>query len=268
MIDDDVALFGGDPNKACRAYSDPLFLTDYFMEAGHTAAVHNGTVTFVRRHGQVYACTCRHVMDAVHQSGVVTGSHPTAALMYGRVRQNLSFWTVEGLRLGSRSPEGVGSDYQADVAIVWLGHTWDLLIKHKPKVAIDLDKWEPPPWNEVHMCCAAGYQDEHKSSDGRTVSSPMPLFHVKLASEITSGTREFTLNSTLAAPHGSYLSGMSGGPILAAWRDRFTPIGLIFEGEPSSAASSSLWAGPNDVLIRGLLLTPERFDTWLSALPH
>ncbi len=41
MIDDDVALFGGDPNKACRAYSDPLFLTDYFMEAGYTAAVHN-----------------------------------------------------------------------------------------------------------------------------------------------------------------------------------------------------------------------------------
>jgi len=255
-------------NKACRAYSDPLFLSDYFMGAGHSAAIHNGTVTFVQRHGQVYACTCRHVMDAVHQPGVVEGRRPTATLMYGQTRQNLAFWTAEGLRLAPRSPEDRGANHHADVAIVALSHTWDLLVRHKPKVAIDLDKWEPPPWEEVKFCCAAGYPDEHKWDDGNTtVSSPMPLVVAELTSALSNGSREFTLNSTFDKPHGWYLSGMSGGPILATWRDRFTPIGLIFEGEPSSASSSSAWADPSSVLIRGLLLTPERFDAWLETLP-
>ena len=265
MIDDDLKLFSSDPNKACRAYSDPLFLQDHFLFDGHHDKTPNATATFVRYRGRVYACTCRHVSEALTEPGLVKGDHPTAALMFGKAVLNLSMFTAEGLRSVLRSPTG-DIEHHTDVAIAGLGHTWDLLCERKPKVAIDLDQWEPPPWGEVQFCHAAGYADEHKSMQDDNVTAPMPLVTAEVTSKLSDDCREFTLSSSLTEPHGMYFSGLSGGPVLAAWGDRFTPIGLVFEGYPSKPGVASFWAGPNDILIRGVILTPTRFAAWLTNM--
>ena len=228
MIDDDTKLFGGDPHKACRAYSDPLFLQDHFLSTGHNENTHNGTATFVAYQGQVYACTCRHVADAAQDPAVNVSPHPTAALVFNRSILNLSFWTAEGLRPALRPVLHNHGQHQLDVAIAALGHTWEFLQKYKQKVAINLDEWEPPPWDKVKLCLAAGYPDEHKSADGSILSSPMALVSAEVASNLSSDSTEFTLYSSLEEPHGYLFSGISGGPILAAWGERFSPNRLGF----------------------------------------
>ena len=265
MLDDDVALFGRDPSKACRAYSDPLFLSDAFLTAGHNAAIPNGTTTFVRRRGQVYVCTCGHVAEILNEPGEAVGPNPVAMLQYGPAFQKLAFWSAEGLQSVLWSPDGKMTGHHADVALANLGHTWQHLARYKQKVAIDLDTWEPPPWDRVRMCCAAGYPESMKSDDGKLVNFPMPLVYAELQTLVTSSSREFTLHSKFDEPQNLFMSGMSGGPVLATWDDRFTPVGLVVEGEPSRPGAPTAWTEPNEIMIRAVMLTPEIFDGWLAS---
>lgn len=264
-MDDDIELFGSDAHRACRAYSDPIFLQDYLLSHGHTEETTNATATFVRFRGRVYACTCRHVRDAIGDPAVVQGAHPGAALMAGRIVFNLSFHSAEGLTTSLRAP-GEGG-HQADVCVAPLPeHNWLYLVEKKGKAAIDLDRWEAPPWDRVGDCFAAGYPTHHKAADGEFVSITMLGLGAAIASKLSPECREFTLSSALDAPHGYFFSGCSGGPILALWDGRFRPVGLITEGAPSAPDKPSAWAGPNDIFVRGLLLTPERFAEWLERL--
>ena len=201
----------------------------------------------------------------MYQYTAVEDIRPTAALTWGRVRQQLSFSVVDRPRLSLGLPKGGVPDQHADVAIASLGRVWELLLEHKPKVAVDLDRWVPPPLDEVTTFYASGYPVDLRFEDAATAALPV-LLNVELASTINSDTREFALLGSLAEPHGYCLGGIAGGPIIAAWRDRFTPIGLTFKVEPSSDDGPASWAGPKDILIRGLLLTPDRFDAWLQRL--
>ena len=189
------------------------------------------------------------------------------ALMVGRVVINLSFFTADGLRSALRGPT-VDDGYEIDVCICEIDSHWELLQAHKDKEAIDLDEWTEPPWQETRMCAAVGYADEHKTTQGGQVATPMPVVIAELQSKLSAEAREFTLSSTLDEPHGMHFSGMSGGPIIGLWGEAdYKPIGLIFEGYPSSGdAPASELVGPNDILVRGLLLTPERFNSWLLAI--
>src|SRR4051794_39038587 len=116
-MDDDIRLFGGDAGKACRAYSDPLFLQDFFLSEGHTEQTSNATATFVRFRGRTYACTCRHVRAALSDSSVVKGAHPSAALMAGKIVLNLSFHTSDSLITTLRAPVEGLDQHQVDVCI-------------------------------------------------------------------------------------------------------------------------------------------------------
>jgi len=257
-------------SRQCRSYTDPLFLQDHFLGSGHDDGTHNGTATFIKFGGHHYVCTCQHVAESLSDDTIVGPEtrHPTAALMVGKSVINLSFFTEEGIQPALRAPSDE-EEYKTDVCIAGIDSHWEFLQTHKDKEAIDLDSWIEPPWHEIRMCAAAGYADEHKTALDDQVSTPMPLVTAELQSELSADTREFTLRSSLEQPHGMYFSGMSGGPIIGVWGDRdYTMIGLIFEGFPSSrTAPPSMFAGPCDLFVRGLLLTPERFGGWLRAMP-
>lgn len=67
-----------------RRNSDPVWLQDYFVHTGHGANTRSGTVTFVKRKGIPYACTCRHIMESIKDSKVVPNAKfPTLALAVG-----------------------------------------------------------------------------------------------------------------------------------------------------------------------------------------
>jgi len=269
VIDAESEAFTARLSQTCRKYSDPLFLQDYFLASGHGHKTHNGTATFVKYEGKHYLCTCEHVATAIGDQSIVGSNtlHPTASLMIGKLVVNLSSFTTEGLQSSFDAP-AARDGYKFDVCIALIESHWDYIRTHKEKEAIDLDSWSEPPWSEVELCAAAGYADEHKTTQDDKVTVPMPVVTAELQSKIQPDTREFTLSSSLSEPHGMYFSGMSGGPILALWgNDNLAPIGLIFEGYPSNRATpTSNLAGPNDILIRGLLLTPTTFSHWLQQI--
>lgn len=257
-----------DMNTFCRACSDPLFINDYFLKDGHSEKTPNATATFIKYDGRYYACTCRHVLEEVdRRKSEPDGNQITLSLRTDKAVINLSFFLVDGLQSAFSTPEGELANEKIDIGLTDISSLWSVLEKHKNKVAIDLDRWEEAPWDKISMCAAAGYATEHKELSGDYVRTPMPLAIAELRSTIKADTRQFTLSSTLAEPHGIYFSGTSGGPILGCWDEAFTPVGLIFEGYPSSRKQEKQelsFLGLNDIFIRGLLLTPDRFAEWLD----
>ena len=246
----------------CRACSDPVFISDYFLKDGHSEKTSNATVTFVKCEGRHYACTCEHVATADE----LKIDRRTLGLRAGRVIINLSWFHANGLQTAFRNPPGIIEGDKVDVAIADISSSWAILEEQKNKVAVDLDRWREPPWESIEYCAAAGYPNHHKEREGEMVASLMPVATAALGAPLSRDARQFTLTSALEEPHGIYFSGMSGGPIVGCLEKGPVPIGLIFEGMPSSPdAPASIYAGPNDIFIRGLLLRPQIFGAWLAT---
>lgn len=257
-MSDNLSTLARSADEICRAASDPLFIQDYFLRTGHTAKQTNGTVTFLKYKNAIFACTCRHVFEEVKDNLVL-------AVMVERMVLNFA----------SIGPVGVVSSFRsvqstiADIAVSPVPQgMWQFLVTKKAKRAIDLDAFASVPWNLIKVCHAAGYPTEHKEDAGGIVRSPMPRVMAELQSTISDGMKEFTLHSRLDQPHGMFFSGISGGPIVGETTQRdLVPVGIVFEGAPSSKKrEQSIFAGPNDLMIRGYVLTPEIFEHWLHHL--
>lgn len=61
--------YASEINSAGRAWSDPLWLQDYFVRNGHSEKTTNATATFIKYSGQHYVFTCRHVTETVKAEG-------------------------------------------------------------------------------------------------------------------------------------------------------------------------------------------------------
>jgi hypothetical protein len=161
--------------------------------------------------------------------------------------------------------------------------TWNVLATQKSKSAIDLENWRQPDWSKVRFGLANGYPDEHKqhrsSNSVDQVANQLITVVAELASTHQSGQRTITLNSVLDKPHSWYFSGLSGGPLYVAEGrkereaedDELFPVGIVFEGYPSSGRpergrardASAAFLNEKDLFIRALALTPVIFDEWI-----
>jgi hypothetical protein len=275
-----------EPESLPRRHTDPAWLQDHFLGTGHDETARSATFTFIRRRGRHYAVTCRHIMEAVADPKMVPAAkNPTLALHVDRAVLNLSCFTAKGLALAVHAPRAETKHEEVDVAIAPLtGGYWDLLTKHKDKVPIDLDAWREPDWSSVKYCLAVGYPDERKKNvaadDGQKVANQLTTAVAEVSSRLGRFERLIALSSTLEKPHGFYFSGMSGGPVYAVEGheqrkvedDELFPIGIIFEGFPSSGRAdtqggkdpASAFLTDRDLFFRALTLTPEFFDEWLQ----
>lgn len=270
-----------------RRNTDPAWLQDRFLATGHDEATSSATFTFVKRKGKIYAVTCGHVLEALGNSQIVQGApHPTLALIVDRAILNLSTFNATGQLVNSfMKPESAANEPDIDIAIAHLSDgDWSLLSKRKNKQAIDLDAWREPKWASVKYCIAAGYPNEHKTmvvaDGGEKVVNQLHCVVAEVGSSLGRARSLIALSSALGETHQYYFSGMSGGPIYAiegpdklqAEDDDLLPIGIIFEGYPSSkrtpdrngVADDPSYLTNRDLFFRGLTLTPEIFDDWLN----
>ncbi len=268
-----------------RRNSDPIWLQDYFLHTGHDADTRSGTATFVKRKGIHYVCTCRHIMESIKDPKMVPNAKfPTLALAIDRAFINIARMTANGPDLVMRAPGPDTRHADTDIAIAPLaGGTWHLLATRKNKSAIDLDCWREPDWSKVRFGLANGYPDEHKKNISANsidqVANQLITVVAEVASPLSSIQRTITLNSALDNPHSWYFSGLSGGPLYfvegleerQAEDDELFPVGIVFEGYPSSGRTEAIetrdagaaFLTERDLFIRALALAPSIFDEWV-----
>lgn len=274
-----------------KRHCAPLFSSAIFAHTGHNAQTVNATVTFVRHCKRYYAVTCHHVLSAfLSQSNrekvayfPSIHSGPTVLQLHGQSPAGVHAWHFQSCR--EFLPRAHFGDEEAtealarrngprpDVAIADITRSWPVLSSQRNALAIDLDTWSVPDWSDVQdVWMAFGFPDEHKSLNGNLVAAPMTRISAKLESALPSDDKaSFILCSTLDAPHGYGFSGVSGGPIVVAHRkeDRYAFVGITYEGAPSTAKPPEkedlqAFTQPEDIVIYGNHLTPERFRGWLE----
>ena len=230
--------------------------------------------------------TCRHILDSVANLGNTSEArHPTIALQIDKIVLNLSYFDRKGIKLGVQAPEPEMRSPEVDIVLGCIdGSYWHLLSDKKNKVAIDLDSWREPNWNDVTYCRAVGYQNEDKKiipSDGASmVAAPLLNVVAELSSIVRSDTTVFSMSSKLSCSHNYSFSGMSGGAVYAiegsekreVQDEKLFPVGIVSEGFPSTKQAidrnneeaTSAFLTQRDILIRVITLTPDIFDVWLE----
>jgi hypothetical protein len=241
--------------KIARACCDPLWIQHRVLATGHDETIDNGTASFIKFGGGHYVCTCAHVIEAAENADFVP------ALMLDNNILNLA---SPHHRHNFRFPDRK----ELDIAIAPLTpFHWGLLESNKCKSAIDLDSWEEPDWPKDGYFAAAGYFNEHKYKLQDKLATPMGFIWAELASDIGPQFPRFVLQSRMDVPHGYFFSGMSGGPIfLPVEEDKMLPVGIIFQGGPSSGRVENPHSliTSQDIFVRGYTLTPQTFSRWLS----
>ncbi|HEX7851001.1 MAG TPA: hypothetical protein VF485_14825 [Sphingomonas sp.] len=230
---------------------------------GHKASSPSATATFVRFENRIFVVTCLHVKQIAFK-----GRGSTARLHAGRAVIELAHWTTKGVRVPSL--RDVDRDTAIDVSLCELPvYLLELLSRDKVKRPIDLDNFTAPDWPIIRYCLAAGFPDRAKSEDGAILTSPMVEAVAELASKVDSASTSFVLQSKLKTAPKWTFSGMSGGPIFALGANTPQPVGIIFEGYPSGEEAnrpSDAFLCERDILIRGQMLTPDIFRSWLHAV--
>jgi len=163
-----------------------------------------------------------------------------------------------------------GSDDLIDVGISPIDHAWDFLVERKGKRAVDLDTVLELRWTEITNAKACGWLDNYKEQTPDSVVTKGVEVIAEMASSISPDRPQFTLHSQTAEANHPSLSGISGGVVLALQDNVEVPFGIVFEGFPGNpvdeANSHDAYLKPGDLMVRGHVLTPTVFETWLRNL--
>jgi hypothetical protein len=256
-----------DVDKNAARHSDPLYLSEPFLQGGHTSEKANGTVTYVKYKGQLFCVTCAHIYDQQF-----VGNHVKWLTVHGRQRYIYQF--------GTYLPEGYKSHFISlrvressapDIAIARVGEPFPQIhMEPRGKEPIDLDSWNEPNWSDLKVPVAFGYPTEHKTEADAFVQAPFVGVAAELTRPISTNDETFLMASTLETANDYYFSGMSGGAVYAVSDSEspLTAIGIVFEGTPGSAAEwaardSQSFLTRSDIQIRAYLMTPRNFESWL-----
>lgn len=256
-------------SKNLAANCEPLYLSKHFMLDGHSAEKANGTITYIKYKNMLYGVTCAHVY--FHQK---------------LGREDEKILTVFGERLcyqfGTHLECGYVSHFKSlrkthndtskpDIAIIRLDSSYKTIhLDRKEKKPIDLDNWTEPEWKGIHMAMACGFPTEHKINDGQYVSAKFVQATIETTSPFSPEKESFLLHSTLDEENSIFFRGMSGGAIyyVNEKNNETTLIGILFEGFPSRSDEwkdrpEESFLTKNDIQIRGYILTPTIFASWL-----
>ncbi|MDH6152665.1 MULTISPECIES: hypothetical protein [Paraburkholderia] len=261
--------------KRARSNTDPLYILDsaFTFFGGHNETSPNETATFVKRNGNIYVVTAAHVVEDGIEQARQSLPDPIPTLIsekfmpMGEVDPGNDARIRSAFRRPRPSwPDRVGPD----IAIAPMRERyWDHLQQTKEKHPIDLDAIREPRWDEIALCLAAGYPNEHKTLIGDKVAVPMleVYAHYQQNGAVHPGT--LTLHSQLEEEHGFFFSGLSGGPVYAQdSAGDVLAVGIVFEGSPGSKEAwdgrdSQSYITGKDIVVKALILTPSVFDAWL-----
>jgi hypothetical protein len=184
---------------------------------------------------------------------------------------NLSWIGTDGLHDVISIVEPGEGQHHLDLAIADISEHWDRLVDEWGNRAIEMDpeNWREPRWARAKLLPAAGWPEMGKRNvtvDGiERVRGKMTLIIADVSGGISRHDNIVLMKSRLNEPHGWFFSGVSGGPIYVVQDDLIIPAGLLYGGWPQTKDDRHNELTLNDLVIRGVTLTPTNFERWLSA---
>jgi hypothetical protein len=251
----------------------PLYIKDAYLFDGFDASTKNATATFIEFSGRHFACTCRHVVEIVNERREnETSPFPTLSLGLKRGFIDLSWYSVDGLRDAMTIVPGGPNEEHLDLAIADISGHWQRYSAEwgSQAIKIDEDTWREPRWAKAEFLTAAGWPEVGKRNVNvnglEIVRGSMTLVIAEVSpAGLSKGDEILLMESKLKQPHGWFFSGMSGGPMYIPQDDLMIPAGLLYRGWPQDKDDRSKDYTPNDIVIRGVVLTPSNFKGWLSS---
>jgi hypothetical protein len=250
----------------------PLYIQDAYLLEGYGASTRNATATFIKFSNRYFACTCRHVVERVEKRRQNRASPlPTLSLGLKASFIHLSWYSADGLQDAMTIVPREPGEEHLDLAIADITEHWDRYSAEWGSQAIEMDEqnWREPRWARAKFLTAAGWPEMGKRNvvvNGRElVRGTITLLVAEVRGGLSKGDKILMMESRLDEPHGWFFSGVSGGPIYIPQGDLMIPAGLLYDGWPQTKESKDDRYTLNDLVIRGVVLTPANFKRWLSA---
>jgi len=214
-----------------------------------SAAVRNGTLTFVESKGRAYGISCWHVIEYLHTTEKQGGDVP-----YSLATMVNGFHFVLDRFIRPHPPFG---EPELDIAIREVKVEFPRGIG---KIPLNLDTVPAPP-ECIDFGYAVGFPEHLKHEIKDDIGSRISMPHAAVLAELSrKPDGRFSLFSNLQDGHGCLsFSGMSGGPIFWSAADRYGILGII-----RATGSGSEIFGDKALQISGELATPDRIREWIK----
>lgn len=239
-------------NSGCR-YCAALYLVPETLRKSPavdmytyvSASKRNGTMTYVRRKGELYALTAWHVIEQLRKCG----SH--------------DLWT-----LVNKPCRVVDRFIQCDNNDLALAPLSGDVLAASGKTPIDYDNQDTVPTDSVEFGVAMGFPGDvvEKQSCGRYDRIMMPCATVvapRVRGQDPVMLQFFAPAEIVKSMATSELAGMSGGPVFWTNGKKHSVIGVVCESLKRGPNGGSI-AKEGELWIRAVRITPERLDLWIG----
>ncbi|WP_146752216.1 hypothetical protein [Burkholderia pseudomallei] len=256
--------------------------TDLIPAKGAEPKIRSGTLTFVRREGQVYGITCRHVVEALEDAEVT--AHKDWLERIGDIP------APPGGHLGFRFPGPteqihVNARFYKAYIDPFTKRGKDLAIARIPsdtfskinREAIPFDRTGLPPGNaSSHLCgIATGFPEQsriQRPADGVVSVLSMPTVTAWARFDAVNETSLRLYGELSDLPAANNLSGMSGGPIFWSDTGGWGLAGIVKKGldmHPTTHEAEGMTPifDRSKIWVEGEPLTTSILDDLIAAIP-
>lgn len=240
--------------------------TDLIFDDFDESSVRSGTLTFVAYKGELFAITCKHVLDALEKKqsrwkreqldkygfeSPIDGFHLFTPIDNNQFHFNYKLTSAPSREDGS----------QPDVAIARIKLSSITRLGRKPIIFAQKDLL---PETGI----ASGYPEQQRViRQGNNFNTFFPKFSTCIATMQMTAKGDILIQDTIEDHKGlDNLSGMSGGPIIWTNEERFGLAGIVKEGLDIQPKEGQLMTD-NGIWIHGERITTEQFEFWLKSIP-
>lgn len=271
-------LFNKDGSYITSKYCASIFITSTYFGAflentdnlifdkHDKTSVRSGTVTFIEHNDELYAVTCKHVIDSLEKRQALSREKSIEECGFASPEDGIGLFTLKGkthfhLNYYFTIVPLNSNGEQPDVAIARIKHN---SMTRLGREAILLSNRIKLPETGV----ASGYPEPQRAVKvGRKINKLTPKFTTCIATIQLSNSGKLYLDDAIDNHNNvDSLSGMSGGPILWSDDNNFGLAGIIYEGNDIQPIKGG-FDNSNRIFVKGERVTIEIFENWIKAIP-
>ncbi|MFC1502809.1 trypsin-like peptidase domain-containing protein [Pseudomonadota bacterium] len=259
-------------------YCAPIFIASTFsgtfwVKEEHLApekidenTTRSGTVTFIKYKGELYALTCKHVIDALKNKQREWKEEQEQKFNFTPPEEGIGFYTpIDNNQYHFNYEFTIvpvdDNGVQPDLAIARVELYSIERLKRKPLIFTGKSKL---PETGI----ASGYPEEQRiMKQGEKLNTFSPKIVTCTATLNESMAGNIYIEDSIDSHNDvDVLSGMSGGPLIWSSHDKFGLAGIVKSGYDIQPKEGGLILN-NCIVVHGERITPKLLDNWLKSIP-